>query len=161
MGAVLGRLFFFLMIRRPPGSTLFPYTTLFRSHTPIRHRRWQRPRASTSRPAAGLRPSRCQPRAPLTPVAACRYAWKQLPSFPPLTAEHEQSIYPPTSPGYHFASCCLRRSPVLRHQLGQNLVLRLDLFLQVCNPLLLGGVVGWSLGSKAAAPFSKNSFCQR
>src|SRR5258708_40236518 len=25
------RLFFFLMIRRPPRSTLFPYTTLFRS----------------------------------------------------------------------------------------------------------------------------------
>src|SRR5690554_7775782 len=29
-------LFFFLMIRRPPRSTLFPYTTLFRS--PLRHR---------------------------------------------------------------------------------------------------------------------------
>src|SRR5207249_10849703 len=29
--------FFFLMIRRPPRSTLFPYTTLFRSlHGPIR-----------------------------------------------------------------------------------------------------------------------------
>src|SRR6266496_4794056 len=28
--------FFFLMIRRPPRSTLFPYTTLFRS--PARHR---------------------------------------------------------------------------------------------------------------------------
>src|SRR5258707_7533866 len=28
-------LFFFLMIRRPPRSTLFPYTTLFRS--PIRY----------------------------------------------------------------------------------------------------------------------------
>src|SRR6266545_6135980 len=27
--------FFFLMIRRPPRSTLFPYTTLFRSH-PVR-----------------------------------------------------------------------------------------------------------------------------
>src|SRR2546422_8718117 len=26
--------FFFLMIRRPPRSTLFPYTTLFRSHEP-------------------------------------------------------------------------------------------------------------------------------
>src|SRR5260370_6468503 len=26
------RVFFFLMIRRPPRSTLFPYTTLFRSH---------------------------------------------------------------------------------------------------------------------------------
>src|SRR6266487_5811602 len=29
-------LFFFLMIRRPPRSTLFPYTTLFRSHAPRR-----------------------------------------------------------------------------------------------------------------------------
>src|SRR5256885_8993338 len=28
--------FFFLMIRRPPRSTLFPYTTLFRSDTPVR-----------------------------------------------------------------------------------------------------------------------------
>src|SRR2546430_11904527 len=29
---------FFLMIRRPPRSTLFPYTTLFRSHTGERNR---------------------------------------------------------------------------------------------------------------------------
>src|SRR3990167_7088185 len=28
--------FFFLMIRRPPRSTLFPYTTLFRSHAASR-----------------------------------------------------------------------------------------------------------------------------
>src|SRR5216683_6647719 len=33
----LHRAFFFLMIRRPPRSTLFPYTTLFRSeHRPRR-----------------------------------------------------------------------------------------------------------------------------
>src|SRR5467141_4955460 len=32
-------LFFFLMIRRPPRSTLFPYTTLFRSPSPPRRRR--------------------------------------------------------------------------------------------------------------------------
>src|SRR5689334_25376409 len=32
--------FFFLMIRRPPRSTLFPYTTLFRS-------RWPGPRTGT------------------------------------------------------------------------------------------------------------------
>src|SRR2546430_17113015 len=34
-------LFFFLMIRRPPRSTLFPYTTLFRSdqHRRLRRRR--------------------------------------------------------------------------------------------------------------------------
>src|SRR6266496_6113511 len=30
-------IFFFLMIRRPPRSTLFPYTTLFRSKIPIIH----------------------------------------------------------------------------------------------------------------------------
>src|SRR5438876_1672404 len=32
------RSFFFLMIRRPPRSTLFPYTTLFRSRGPGRRR---------------------------------------------------------------------------------------------------------------------------
>src|SRR5205085_12389620 len=37
--------FFFLMIRRPPRSTLFPYTTLFRSG-----RRSERPGADTARP---------------------------------------------------------------------------------------------------------------
>src|SRR3712207_8371943 len=30
---MISRPFFFLMIRRPPRSTLFPYTTLFRSQT--------------------------------------------------------------------------------------------------------------------------------
>src|SRR6476620_12149152 len=34
----LGFFFFFLMIRRPPRSTLFPYTTLFRSGVPLRPR---------------------------------------------------------------------------------------------------------------------------
>src|SRR3954467_6369396 len=43
---------FFLMIRRPPTSTLFPYTTLFRSHRrrrrapPARDRRARRGRAA-------------------------------------------------------------------------------------------------------------------
>src|SRR3712207_8866159 len=39
-------LFFFLMIRRPPRSTLFPYTTLFRSRNGERDLigfRWNRP----------------------------------------------------------------------------------------------------------------------
>jgi len=34
---------------------------------------------------------------------------------------------------------------MLRHQLGQDFVLRLDLLFQVGDPLLLGGVVGWPL----------------
>src|SRR2546429_9082295 len=39
-------IFFFLMIRRPPRSTLFPYTTLFRSIAGLIARRvvsWKRP----------------------------------------------------------------------------------------------------------------------
>src|SRR3972149_8065484 len=46
--------FFFLMIRRPPRSTLFPYTTLFRSRaTPVMGRRfgtrYQKERSSSAR----------------------------------------------------------------------------------------------------------------
>src|SRR6266516_6305456 len=73
-------LFFFLMIRRPPRSTLFPYTTLFRScrpaegspqaphrRTPVRRRRRfpaaagqslaVRQAGTGSRTAAEVRPS--------------------------------------------------------------------------------------------------------
>src|SRR3712207_8826675 len=42
--------FFFLMIRRPPRSTLFPYTTLFRSSSKGRRKRAQT-RYWTSSPA--------------------------------------------------------------------------------------------------------------
>src|SRR5437763_17085414 len=41
--------FFFSMLRRPPRSTLFPYTTLFRSLAPRAH--WRR-RAPITPPAA-------------------------------------------------------------------------------------------------------------
>src|SRR5687767_15335114 len=46
------RSFFFLMIRRPPRSTLFPYTTLFRScpRSPRTARRRSRRRSQTCRP---------------------------------------------------------------------------------------------------------------
>src|SRR2546426_8176838 len=37
--------FFFLMIRRPPRSTLFPYTTLFRSLSTFGTAAWQLPSA--------------------------------------------------------------------------------------------------------------------
>src|SRR6266566_1027915 len=39
VGRLLKSCFFFLMIRRPPRSTLFPYTTLFRSWRPARRAR--------------------------------------------------------------------------------------------------------------------------
>src|SRR6185312_17481862 len=47
--------FFFLMIRRPPRSTLFPYTTLFRS-TQAQRRHGHRPRR-VDHPADGARRS--------------------------------------------------------------------------------------------------------
>src|SRR2546422_7985512 len=52
--------FFFLMIRRPPRSTLFPYTTLFRSRPAPRRRL----RSSLPRPLP-----RHAPRAPGAPQA--------------------------------------------------------------------------------------------
>src|SRR3712207_8689877 len=45
LNQIIIRFFFFLMIRRPPRSTLFPYTTLFRSSAP---RRWARPCGTAS-----------------------------------------------------------------------------------------------------------------
>src|SRR5436305_10088565 len=49
-------IFFFLMIRRPPRSTLFPYTTLFRSpKQSVGRRRWRSRGFSTlSRGCAGF-----------------------------------------------------------------------------------------------------------
>src|SRR5260221_7969025 len=46
--------FFFLMIRRPPRSTLFPYTTLFRSVVEVRPLRG-RPQSSTEEREEGKR----------------------------------------------------------------------------------------------------------
>src|SRR5688572_31787882 len=47
--------FFFFIIRRPPRSTLFPYTTLFRSPRGARAAclRWARPAAGRPRQTAG------------------------------------------------------------------------------------------------------------
>src|SRR5690606_42121668 len=57
---------FFLLIRRPPRSTLFPYTTLFRSHLrrrapghpPRRDRRRPRRRGAGAGPAPARQPAR-------------------------------------------------------------------------------------------------------
>src|SRR3712207_8413049 len=50
--------FFFLMIRRPPRSTLFPYTTLFRSSGDRRWRRRAERRGDRGRRRAFLRGDR-------------------------------------------------------------------------------------------------------
>src|SRR5436190_24308327 len=50
--------FFILMLRRPPRSTLFPYTTLFRSRNQLRHHRDARPPRRYARPPARHRHAR-------------------------------------------------------------------------------------------------------
>src|SRR3712207_7839473 len=47
--------FFFLMIRRPPRSTLFPYTTLFRSGPAAAHRGIRHGRHALREAGAGAR----------------------------------------------------------------------------------------------------------
>src|SRR5256885_7102600 len=55
--------FFFLMIRRPPRSTLFPYTTLFRSRCSGRRAWWARSPSPATRcrggPVLCIRPTCC------------------------------------------------------------------------------------------------------
>src|SRR2546426_9360174 len=61
-------LFFFLMIRRPPRSTLFPYTTLFRSRL-CRATRAAGPDAGSGRPATPARHVRSLGHHPEPPAA--------------------------------------------------------------------------------------------
>src|SRR5205814_10488682 len=58
--------FFFLLTRPPPRSTLFPYTTLFRSPQASRPRRWHFPRRALRGRGLALRSSRAPagPRGP-------------------------------------------------------------------------------------------------
>src|SRR5439155_26538371 len=60
--------FFFLLIRPPPRSTLFPYTTLFRSarSEPIPSRPWRR-RTGTARPPCRSR-RRARSSCPIRPI---------------------------------------------------------------------------------------------
>src|SRR6476660_10215524 len=48
------RFFFFLMIRRPPRSTLFPYTTLFRSRVAARDSPRGKPSRARSPPDSAM-----------------------------------------------------------------------------------------------------------
>src|SRR5712664_4796006 len=72
--------FFFLMIRRPPRSTLFPYTTLCRS----RRRGRGRPRHGC--PARGGRPLGLRARAP-------RPGWRRDRKSTRLNSSHDQISY--------------------------------------------------------------------
>src|SRR4051794_41536287 len=76
--------FFFLMIRRPPRSTLFPYTTLFRSHS-----------------LGGM------------VVESGRFDWSQGNRFPSLTepepADRKSTRLNSSHPSISYAVFCLKK----------------------------------------------------
>src|SRR3712207_8990609 len=110
-GGTLVMLFFFLMIRRPPRSTLFPYTTLFRSS--FGQVLWKVPTAldrssvplrrssNSSRPKARRRHSRYCPGACIAPVPEDRKSTR-------LNSSHANISY---------AVFCLKKKkpPILWH----------------------------------------------
>src|SRR6266567_5164381 len=99
--------FFFLMIRRPPRSTLFPYTTLFRSQgrrADIRHL----PRPPAARTGGGrqdpedeIRSSRRQPSGP-------RQGYRAGPDHQPEPRFRRRSIHAAVHRAHH-ARLALRR----------------------------------------------------
>src|SRR2546430_13328514 len=80
--------FFFLMIRRPPRSTLFPYTTLFRSA------------AGRSRPPCSIRWPPMLPSSSPTPCSGDRKSTR-------LNSSHSQISY---------AVFCLKKKNTTLHQ---------------------------------------------
>src|SRR3712207_8146179 len=105
-------IFFFLMIRRPPRSTLFPYTTLFRSlelHT------------SLSLAADPLRPTilafDLDPGPPATIVECCRVGlWLQgmferlgLQCFPKTSGDRKSTRLNSSHANISYAVFCLKK----------------------------------------------------
>src|SRR3712207_7209145 len=93
--------FFFLMIRRPPRSTLFPYTTLFRSRRPpatvrtataVRSRRWPASRTSPAvRTTATVRSEEHTSELQSRQYLVCRLLLekKKETNAPPINHQHQ------------------------------------------------------------------------
>src|SRR3712207_6962425 len=81
--------FFFLMIRRPPRSTLFPYTTLFRSHQGL------------SRPAAPAARGRLRGRA--------HHRLAVLPRGPPAPRDRKSTRLNSSHANISYAVFCLEK----------------------------------------------------
>src|SRR2546430_12090641 len=89
-------LFFFLMIRRPPRSTLFPYTTLFRSHRTPRCRQHPPPRRD-ARSHAG--------------VGGLRRSW----ALPSGEADRKSTRLNSSHSQISYAAFCLKKKKIEHH----------------------------------------------
>src|SRR3712207_7213836 len=101
---------FFLMIRRPPRSTLFPYTTLFRSE-PESLRRVRRPDGRA--PRADERGARGHPagvdgRALLVPRALLR-GGRPRARAPPRAADRKSTRLNSSHANISYAVFCLKK----------------------------------------------------
>src|SRR5690348_17868238 len=74
------------MLRRPPRSTLFPYTTLFRSHRPFPRRARHQRGASASRSLRRLAPS-------VAPASGS--SPRRQPTSSPRSEEHTSELQSP------------------------------------------------------------------
>ena len=97
--------FFFLMIRRPPRSTLFPYTTLFRSRTSARtvfqSQSRKSPTPIPARPAASRRDSSSSQASSSAPLAASALAAASPETPRPRTAIRMRWQVNERSPSMH------------------------------------------------------------
>src|SRR5688572_31275255 len=91
--------FFFLMLRRPPRSTLFPYTTLFRSaRAPSRRRK----RSPSSPPTA---PPECRNAASFSPPDSCDIA----PASPTSVRDRKSTRLNSSHSQISYAVFCLKK----------------------------------------------------
>src|SRR2546427_8722081 len=106
-------LFFFLMIRRPPRSTLFPYTTLFRSRGSSRS---LQPRPVCDRDARRRRGPPC------APGTSHRARWPRNRRSEEHTSElrHSQISY---------AVFCLKKKNMLEHDSTRKTVMYKDSYM--------------------------------
>src|SRR6266705_4853054 len=86
-------IFFFLMIRRPPRSTLFPYTTLFRSRPASPHRQaaWAAAVGPGSPPRSEEHTSELQ--SPYDIVCRLLLEKKKTKMYRPGTAQIKRQVY--------------------------------------------------------------------
>src|SRR2546430_12677135 len=81
------------MIRRPPRSTLFPYTTLFRSHVPLGRQRRPKREQGGNRRANHPRSHRSSGRIPDSTLAASKSRHREDRKSTRLNSSHSQISY--------------------------------------------------------------------
>src|SRR3712207_6960867 len=96
-------MFFFLMIRRPPRSTLFPYTTLFRS--PLNHKE----------PSAQSGPATPQPHQSSLPRRICRCNQSSFNVTSLSTLDRKSTRLNSSHANISYAVFCLKKKKTKTH----------------------------------------------